>query len=182
MFLTGQAEVKALVKKLHKLFPAKHKGAHDNDKDDVAFEEGMRKALIKNRRKRGRKGSESGGGLGSLPNINLDNYQVLPHDDDTEADAVRDADQDDDLRAGSDDDDDDDVQAEEVGGCGHPMWTLPLYSLLSSERQNRIFEPVPEGHRLCVVATNVAETSLTIPGIKYVVDTGKIKNKLYDKV
>ena len=62
------------------------------------------------------------------------------------------------------------------------MWTLPLYSLLSSEKQNRIFEPVPAGHRLCVVATNVAETSLTIPGIKYVVDTGKIKNKLYDKV
>jgi len=36
--------------------------------------------------------------------------------------------------------------------------------------------------RLCVVATNVAETSLTIPGIKYVVDTGKMKRKLYDKV
>ena len=67
-------------------------------------------------------------------------------------------------------------------GGGQPMWTLPLYSLLSSERQNRIFGPVPDGHRLCVVATNVAETSLTIPGIKYVVDTGKIKNKLYDKV
>ena len=36
--------------------------------------------------------------------------------------------------------------------------------------------------RLCVVATNVAETSLTIPGIKYIVDTGKVKRKLYDKV
>lgn len=32
----------------------------------------------------------------------------------------------------------------------------------------------PEGCRLCVVATNVAETSLTIPGIKYIVDSGKV--------
>lgn len=45
----------------------------------------------------------------------------------------------------------------------------------------QVFEPVPAGSRLCVVATNVAETSLTIPGIKYVVDTGKVKQKLYDK-
>jgi ATP-dependent RNA helicase DHX37/DHR1 len=37
-------------------------------------------------------------------------------------------------------------------------------------------------YRLCVVATNVAETSLTIPNIKYVVDTGKIKMKFYDKI
>ena len=35
---------------------------------------------------------------------------------------------------------------------------------------------------LCVVATNVAETSLTIPGVKYVVDTGKVKRRYYDKV
>lgn len=35
---------------------------------------------------------------------------------------------------------------------------------------------------MCVVATNVAETSLTIPGVKYVVDSGKVKTKLYDKV
>jgi len=38
-----------------------------------------------------------------------------------------------------------------------------------------VFEAVPDGHRLCVVATNVAETSITIPGIKYVVDCGKSK-------
>ena len=51
---------------------------------------------------------------------------------------------------------------------------LPLYSLLSSEKQIRVFEKVPDNCRLCVVATNVAETSLTIPNIKYVVDTGKV--------
>ena len=45
-----------------------------------------------------------------------------------------------------------------------------------------MFEPPGEGVRLCVVATNVAETSLTIPNIKYVVDTGMVKRRYYDKV
>jgi ATP-dependent RNA helicase DHX37/DHR1 len=63
-----------------------------------------------------------------------------------------------------------------------PLYVLPLYSLLSSEKQARVFEQVPENCRLCVVATNVAETSLTIPNIKYVIDTGKIKMKFYDKI
>lgn len=57
---------------------------------------------------------------------------------------------------------------------------LPLYSTLSSEEQLRVFDPVPEGERLVVVATNVAETSLTIPGIRYVVDCGKVKSKRYE--
>ena len=56
-----------------------------------------------------------------------------------------------------------------------PMHVLPLYSLLSPERQRLVFAPPPDGHRLCVVATNVAETSLTIPGVRYVVDCGKVK-------
>lgn len=52
---------------------------------------------------------------------------------------------------------------------------LPLYSLLPNEQQLKVFEAPPEGHRLVIVATNVAETSLTIPNIKYVVDTGRVK-------
>lgn len=63
-----------------------------------------------------------------------------------------------------------------------PMFVLPLYSLLSSQQQAKVFQPPPEGTRLCVVATNVAETSLTIPNIKYVVDTGMVKRRYYDKV
>lgn len=47
---------------------------------------------------------------------------------------------------------------------------------------SQVFQPPPEGTRLCVVATNVAETSLTIPGIKYVVDCGKVKKRHYDRV
>uniref|UniRef100_H2ZDK8 Activating signal cointegrator 1 complex subunit 3 n=1 Tax=Ciona savignyi TaxID=51511 RepID=H2ZDK8_CIOSA len=62
-----------------------------------------------------------------------------------------------------------------------PMQVLPLYAMLPPHKQKLVFEPVPLGSRLCVVATNVAETSLTIPGIKYIVDTGKVKRRVYDK-
>lgn len=55
------------------------------------------------------------------------------------------------------------------------MHILPLYSILPTEQQMRVFRPPPEGTRLVVVATNVAETSLTIPGIRYVVDCGRAK-------
>merc|ERR1711970_1253077 len=67
-------------------------------------------------------------------------------------------------------------------GLTAPLHVLPLYSLLSNERQSLIFAGAPPGSRLCVVATNVAETSLTIPGVKYVVDCGKVKTKHWDKV
>ena len=46
----------------------------------------------------------------------------------------------------------------------------------------KVFVAPPEGVRLCVVATNVAETSLTIPSVKYVVDSGKVKRRYYDKI
>lgn len=61
-----------------------------------------------------------------------------------------------------------------------PMCVLPLYAMLPASAQLRVFEEVKEGERLVVVATNVAETSLTIPGIKYVVDTGREKVKRYN--
>lgn len=61
-----------------------------------------------------------------------------------------------------------------------PMRVLPLYAMLPASAQLRVFEEVKEGERLVVVATNVAETSLTIPGIKYVVDTGREKSKRYN--
>ncbi|KAI2508528.1 hypothetical protein MHU86_5927 [Fragilaria crotonensis] len=56
---------------------------------------------------------------------------------------------------------------------------LPLYSMLSVEEQAMVFAPVPEGVRLIVVTTNIAETSLTIPGISYVVDCGRQKCRNY---
>ena len=61
-----------------------------------------------------------------------------------------------------------------------PMHVLPLFSRLSSAAQMRVFQDVPKGCRMVVVATNVAETSITIPGIRYVVDTGRAKEKAVD--
>lgn len=60
------------------------------------------------------------------------------------------------------------------------LYVLPLYAMLPADEQLRVFKDVPQGQRLVVVATNVAETSLTIPGIKYVVDTGREKAKNYN--
>ncbi|KAJ1280943.1 hypothetical protein BS78_04G270700 [Paspalum vaginatum] len=60
------------------------------------------------------------------------------------------------------------------------LHVLPLYAMLPASQQLQVFQDIPDGERLVVVATNVAETSLTIPGIKYVVDTGKEKVKNYD--
>ncbi|KAH8094721.1 P-loop containing nucleoside triphosphate hydrolase protein [Cristinia sonorae] len=57
---------------------------------------------------------------------------------------------------------------------------LPIYSALPSEVQSRVFEPTPPGARKVVVATNVAETSLTITGIYYVIDPGFSKQNAYD--
>ena len=54
---------------------------------------------------------------------------------------------------------------------------LPLFARLSNEDQQKIFKP--SGGRRIVLATNVAETSLTVPGIKYVIDTGLARIKRY---
>lgn len=55
----------------------------------------------------------------------------------------------------------------------------PIYANLPTELQTKIFEPAPPGARKVVLATNIAETSLTIDGISYVVDPGFCKVKSY---
>jgi ATP-dependent RNA helicase DHX37/DHR1 len=62
------------------------------------------------------------------------------------------------------------------------MHVLPLYSLLPTREQLKVFEPPPDGSRLVILATNVAETSLTIPGIRYVFDCGRSKERKYDRI
>eukprot|EP00913_Durusdinium_trenchii_P016069 g15103.t1 len=61
-----------------------------------------------------------------------------------------------------------------------PLIILPVYSALPSEMQTMIFEPPPPGCRKCIVATNIAEASLTIDGIFFVVDPGMAKVKMYN--
>lgn len=190
IFVTGQQEVNQLVRKLRRTFPYKEQQQHQqNEKveqpkeaeakeQQATDEEFDMKRTIRNIRKSKKKFLTQI----SLPKINLDDYK-LPGDD-TEAD----------MHEGNDselegNESDADADAElandeelEQPATKQPLWVLPLYSLLSSEKQNRIFEPVPSGCRLCVVSTNVAETSLTIPQIKYVVDSGRQKTRLYDKL
>lgn len=57
---------------------------------------------------------------------------------------------------------------------------LPVYGALPSEMQSQIFDPAPPFTRKCVLATNIAEASLTIDGIMYVVDPGFCKQKVYN--
>ena len=57
---------------------------------------------------------------------------------------------------------------------------LPIYSALPSEMQTKIFEPAPPGARKVVIATNIAETSITIDGVYYVIDPGFAKQNAYD--
>lgn len=57
---------------------------------------------------------------------------------------------------------------------------LPIYSQLPADLQAKIFEKAEDGARKCIVATNIAETSLTVDGILYVIDTGYGKMKVYN--
>ncbi|KAM7494881.1 hypothetical protein LguiB_029490 [Lonicera macranthoides] len=57
---------------------------------------------------------------------------------------------------------------------------LPIYSQLPADLQAKIFENAEDGARKCIVATNIAETSLTVDGIFYVIDTGYGKMKVYN--
>lgn len=57
---------------------------------------------------------------------------------------------------------------------------FPLHANLSSQEQTSVFRPVKPGFRKCVVATNVAETSITIDGIVFVVDCGRVKENTFD--
>nr|XP_024652197.1 probable ATP-dependent RNA helicase DHX37 [Macaca nemestrina] len=176
VFLTGQAEVHALCRRLRKAFPPSRARPQEKDDDQKDSAQEMRK--FKKSRARAKKARTE-----VLPQINLDHYSVLPAgegDEDREAEVdeeegALDSDLDLDLGDGGQD-------GGEQPDASLPLHVLPLYSLLAPEKQAQVFKPPPEGTRLCVVATNVAETSLTIPGIKYVVDCGKVKKRYYDRV
>ena len=78
---------------------------------------------------------------------------------------------------------------EEIKGLGNkvgPVSIIPLYSTLPPHQQQRIFEDPPKPNkngkkgRKIIVATNIAETSITIDGIVYVIDPGFAKQKVFN--
>ena len=70
--------------------------------------------------------------------------------------------------------------AKKLGSRIKELVICPIYANLPSELQAKIFEPTPEGARKVVLATNIAETSLTIDGIVYVIDPGYVKENIYN--
>lgn len=70
--------------------------------------------------------------------------------------------------------------ARKLGSKVPEMVVCPIYASLPSELQSKIFEPTPPGARKVVLATNIAETSLTIDGIVYVIDPGFVKENVYN--
>ncbi|XP_004076667.1 putative ATP-dependent RNA helicase DHX33 [Oryzias latipes] len=72
-----------------------------------------------------------------------------------------------------------DISKHVPDGCGS-MVVLPLYASLPPVQQLRVFQPAPKSCRKVILSTNIAETSVTISGIKYVIDTGMVKAKRFN--
>lgn len=56
---------------------------------------------------------------------------------------------------------------------------LSLYANLPPHEQNKVFQPLPGNKSKVILSTNIAETSVTIPGVKYVVDCGLVKQRAF---
>lgn len=161
IFLTGQNEIQTLVKKLKNEFPfpQKKKRQTVSYKRDDKEEDNSDELTIKvDSKKTDVEAEDIDFTIGN--NENTDDYDEGEEDEENEEgfDEV--------LEEGQTDKD--------------PLFVLPLYSLLPTKEQMKVFQDPPPGSRICIVATNVAETSLTIPGIRYVVDCGRSKERKYD--
>ncbi|KZS90456.1 P-loop containing nucleoside triphosphate hydrolase protein [Sistotremastrum niveocremeum HHB9708] len=178
IFMTRQNEITGICKSLESLFGRK-----------AVEEKKRRRSSIMDRRKHltGTEVGTNGTTAGVKPSqadveveeleLGVENVEEISEDVDAAAPAEPDAE-------ALDSDQEDDAEAMKdinLEDSDVPMHILPLYSLLSAEKQMRVFDAPPEDARLVVVATNVAETSLTIPGIKYVVDCGRAKERRYDE-
>lgn len=155
VFLTGQDEIRMLGNKLCERFPTNSKDSSRTDKN------------WNPRVKCSAKNMDV-----EIEDVDieqdLNNQEAKKMDDPAESSAESDFEE----------DQDDDFSNK---ATNNPLHILPLFSLLPVAEQLQVFQPPPEGSRLCVVATNIAETSLTIPGIKYVVDCGRVKERVYNK-
>ncbi|QDZ21145.1 P-loop-containing nucleoside triphosphate hydrolase [Chloropicon primus] len=170
VFVTGQREVMYLTKRLQKRLgrgaelPAPAQSGQDEEEDE-----------------------EEGGDLNPFDGDAAEDFSSDEEDSDLdEEEADR-----------SDDDESEEEDREELPGTiagkgdeeegrGKDVRldaiVVPLYAKLGREAQGRAFMKPPANSRLIIIATNVAETSITIPGIRYVVDTGRSKQKTVKSV
>ena len=152
VFLTGQDEINQLLRKLKQTFPL------------IGSDKGGAGLVVRI------SGTEA---PIETEDVELGSFQDCLSESDFESSASVD----DDIIPGKVEDDlhlGDDIEK------ASPMHVLPLYSLLPTSEQLRVFDPPPQGSRLVILSTNIAETSLTIPDIRYVFDCGRAKERRYN--
>lgn len=158
IFMTGQQEITHMVKRLRKEFPFKKKRKN-------VFENEISTVKVS----------------AKTTDIEVEDidFSVEVHDEEKFNKEFND--DEDEILEESEDEDGFEETLTEGQTANDPLYVLPLYSLLPTKEQMRVFEKPPKGSRLCVVATNVAETSLTIPDVRYVVDCGRSKERRYNE-
>ena len=154
VFLTGQNEINALLKKLKEAFPATQASEAPHQRAHVAAID----APIEN------EDLDLGEGNSGYDRVG-DGSDNKGRESDEEEEGEFDV-----------------PDMEHSSSASSQIHVLPLYSQLQTKDQLRVFSPPPDDARLIVLATNVAETSLTIPGIRYVFDCGRAKDKRYDRL
>lgn len=150
VFLTGQNEIRILLKQLQDSFRSLNQSASTSMKVQLSASDGP---------------------------LEVDDFDLGAADEMV----IEDEDKDDDFFGHDGADEEFDFHVGEPITTSLSIHVLPLYSQLPTKEQLRVFEPAPADSRLIVLATNVAETSLTIPGIRYVFDCGRSKERVYDQ-
>lgn len=150
IFMTSQNEITQLVRRLRKTFPSRTRSKDEHDEIKLKV--------------------DTDPGMEEVEDLDLGDMDAAEIEDNFEEDNDQEEEEEEEGF---------EEAVEETAKVG-PLHVLPLYSLLPTQQQLKVFEEPPAGSRLCVVATNVAETSLTIPGIRYVVDCGRAKERCYD--
>lgn len=168
VFVTSQMDVKILCRKLKEKFP----------------QAGRQEQQTSKRIKRIHSDAKTAGNSNEHSKLALDNLkenaEFGSEEEDDEPEVLTGFRKlDDDLLEWSEIESEDEDEGR-VPSSKSPLFCLGLFAMLPLEKQRLVFKNPPEGTRLCVIATNVAETSITIPNIKYVVDTGLEKTKVYD--
>lgn len=158
IFMTGQQEITHMVKRLRKEFPFKKKR-----KNIFADELSSVKVNAK------------------TTDIEVEDIDFSVEVEDEEKFNKEFNDDEDEIIDESEEEEGFEETLTEEQSANDPLYVLPLYSLLPTKEQMKVFQKPPAGSRLCVVATNVAETSLTIPSVRYVVDCGRSKERKYNE-